>query len=245
MDTSDCSRVRVRKGLLKCCTVITTVTVTHCGDIHWSNQSDHVLHLETLSPPCACACTRLMHFGALETRLQRRQAMACLRLLLPDLGSVPAYAAGFACVQERERQRARSDREQVSVLCMYQVSVLCMYMYQRASQRVVHVYVSVYTRGSVYARCVYERASDQAAEHSHAHASVRAHARTQHTHEHKRICPLSVPNLSIMCPLSVLTCPMNTAHPRTQETTGERRRGNSVRADVISRYKVRRDRRER
>ena len=107
MDTSDCSRVRVRKGLLDtaCCTVITTVAVTHCGDIHWSNQSDHVLHLETLSPPCACACTRLMHFGALETRLQRRQAMACLHLLLPDLGSVPAYEAGIACVQGSLRER--------------------------------------------------------------------------------------------------------------------------------------------
>ena len=58
-DTSDCytGRVRVGKGLLKCCTVITTVTVTHCGDIHWSNESDHVLHLEpTLLEPTLCPC---------------------------------------------------------------------------------------------------------------------------------------------------------------------------------------------
>ena len=31
--------------------------------------------------------------------------MACLHLLLPDLGSVPAYEAGFACVQESLRER--------------------------------------------------------------------------------------------------------------------------------------------
>ena len=61
----------------------------------------------------------LMHFGAFETRLQRCQAMACLCMLLPNLGIVPCALPAVCvvcvcvcvCVCERERER---ERERVS-----------------------------------------------------------------------------------------------------------------------------------